>query len=1267
MRHVSKLAVLMSFVVSTSSAVAGNVGEGKKLLMDLPSNAKVSVDETTGNARFMRLTPSPQLSSLRLSVNKVVKSTEQSSLDFLHTYGSAFGIKNLATELPTVATVKDPSGAEHNIFKQQYKGIPVFGGELRAHYAPSGQMIAVNGNFLSDIKVATKPQISPELAAKIAIVWVSRDPAQSINTANPATSSNKEQILSSADLRSESNTLMIFREGLLQGVKGADHLVYEVEVGNKDGSVREFVYVDAISHEVVDQITGIHEVLNRRAYDAESQPHPGPNYPGSPYWVEGDPFPTASIEADNMITSSAETFSFFFNAYGRDSFDDAGATMDAIFNRGDACPNASWNGTYISFCPGLTSDDVTAHEWSHAYTEYTNNLIYQWQSGALNESYSDIWGETVDRINGRDDIAAPDVQRSNGSCSIYGAGSPSVDDSVRWLMGEDTSGFGGAIRDMWNPTCYGDPGKVSDGQYYCASTDQGGVHTNSGVPNHAYALMTDGGTYNGYTGPGLGLTKSAHIHWVAQNMLTPSSNFLDHADALEAACSSLIGVELADLLDGTNTGEIITLGNCDEVSAIIEAVELRTAPVQCGFELLLEPDAPALCEGLGEINTFFSEDFESNTLPVGWTVGQHDVANPATFSSPGWEVVGDLPANASGSFAAFGPDLIAGNCADDTEAGAISLDSPIIALPLNEVPHVAFTHWVATEKGWDGGNLKISVNGGGFVVVPASAYSFNAYNSSLTSAGSGSDNPLAGQPAFTGANEGDLLGSWGQSQINLYGIALPGDNIQLRFDLGTDGCNGVAGWYVDNVEAYSCSTEVAPFCGDGVLLVGEQCDDGNSESGDGCSSSCQIESGYVCTSPTSPIDSTNIVGDWSFEGGVPNAEWTPSSSFGGLSGFPLCGPGNGCPAVPTSTGSWVVWIGGLSAGVTSSVAQDITIPATATELSLKTLRGICGTPGETLHISIDGTDIGTLSCDTVDGGYVARTFPLAPFNDGQVHSLEIGGSVGGINGNTNFFVDDVIIEDNVAVPSAPSICRAVVNDISCNSGTVTFDSGVPDSWTVIDNESTGIVWTNIASSGIGGNYTGGTGDATSVSSDAFPGEFDTELRTNTFSLLDWTSAKVEYLINYQNYAGLDFLNLDVSTDGGSTWDNLLSWNEDHPVGGLFAAPGEAVSVDLSAYAGQANVTLRWHYFDPNTDDYDWYAQVDNVMLSCENEPQALQCDINGDGFVDRSDIALITAARNQPAAPGDPRDNDGNGVINVSDARQCTLLCTSPRCAPAAP
>ena len=1264
MQHVVKLAVILCLILNTSMALAEKSKGAKKLLADTHGKAKISVDKTSGFARFIRLTPNSQLGPLKpqprsnnRSKSNSVDSSRSLSLSFLREYGSAFGIANVDNELTLVATNQDKLGFSHNIFKQNYKGIPVFAGELRTHFNSNGEMIAVNGNFLADIKVVTKAVITPEQAANIAFRRVEQDPKKDVTSDNR----NKEEKRNTPEaLFSNAVTLMVFREGLIKGIPGQDHLAYEIEVVNSLGNVREFVYVDALNGEIVDQITGIHDALDRRAFDAEGAAHPGPNYDSNPFWVEGDPLPTSSVEADNMIYASEETYSFFINAFGRDSFDAEGATMDAIFNRGDACPNASWNGVYISFCPELTSDDVTAHEWAHAYTEYTNNLIYQWQSGALNESYSDIWGDTIDLLNGRDELTAPDGSRTDGSCSIHGAGTPSVDNSVRWLMGEDSSGFGGAIRDMWNPTCYGDPGKVTDAEYFCGEGDQGGVHSNSGVPNHAYALMVDGGNYNGFSGTGLGLTKSAHIHWAAQNMLTPSSAFVDHADALETSCNTLIGINLNGLVDGLPSGEVITASDCGQVTAIIAAVELRTPPTQCGYEPLLAADAPALCESKGTVQTFFSEGFEANAIPAGWTTSAHDVADPNTFDSPGWSVINDLPVGGNSSFAMFAPDLTAGNCADDTEAGVINLDSPLIKLPLEVVPRVAFDHWVMTEAGWDGGNLKLSVNGGPFVLIPAAAYDFNAYNSAINAG----DNPLSGQSAFTGTDGGRVGGSWGQSQINLYGLALPGDNVQLRFDFGTDGCNGAEGWYVDNVEAYSCSAELPPVCGDGELTIGEMCDDGNQNSGDGCSASCQVESGFACSVPTGPSNSTNIVGDWSFEGGVPNQDWSPSSTFGGIEAFPLCGPSNGCPAVPASTGSWVVWIGGLNDGVTSSVTQQVNIPVSATELTANTLRGLCDAPEDFIEISIDGTAIGTVVCDAVEGSYVEQTFSVVPFNDGQLHTLVISGTVGGTNGtHSNFFVDDVTIEDNISRGGMPSVCAPVVTDIACNAESVGFDDGIAPNWMVVDNAGTGIVWSNITGSGIGGNFAGGSGDAATANSDASPGEFNTELHSNSFSLAGWNGATLDYLVDYQNLASLDFLNLDISTDGGNNWTNMLSWNENHPVGGLSNATGEAVSVDLTYYAGKEDVKLRWHYFDPNTGDWDWYAQIDDVSLTCSNEPQVLKCDVNQDNFVDRNDISLISSARNQLADPGDPRDYDEDGIISISDARQCVQLCTLPGCA----
>jgi len=158
---------------------------------------------------------------------------------------------------------------------------------------------------------------------------------------------------------------------------------------------------------------------------------------------------------------------------------------------------------------------------------------------------------------------------------------------------------------------------------------------------------------------------------------------------------------------------------------------------------------------------------------------------------------------------------------------------------------------------------------------------------------------------------------------------------------------------------------------------------------------------------------------------------------------------------------------------------------------------------------------------------------------------------------------------------------------------------------VIDNEGFGVVWTDIASSGETGNYTGGAGDAATASSDrAGAKPFNTELRTASFDLSGWLPSDevtLNYLANYQNFAAYDFLDLDISADGGATWTTLLSWNEDH--GSFRNTPGEAVSIDLSPFAGMSGLQLRWHYYDPRTgNDYDWYAQIDEAGLSCVPHP-----------------------------------------------------------------
>jgi hypothetical protein len=678
-----------------------------------------------------------------------------------------------------------------------------------------------------------------------------------------------------------------------------------------------------------------------------------------PIWEEGDAFPGAlNIDQQNIVTFSGHAYKFFFNAFGRDSYDAAGANMRSVNNDPTiACPNANWNGATTNYCNGVTADDVVAHEWGHAYTEFTHGLIYQWQPGALNEAYSDIWGETVDMINGVG-TDAPGGVRTVGSCSAFsgprvvvinspasiaqtcaagtatfgpavsgagvtgnvvladdGVADPSTSNgctafvnagavagnvalvdrgvcgfavkvknaqnagaiavvvannaeavqgmggadptitissllvalskgnaikselsllhpvnvtlkqdptagaeaSYRWLMGEDATAFQGAIRDMWTPTCFGDPGKVTDAQYHCDASDAGGVHTNSGVINHGYALLVDGGTYNGQTVTGIGLTKAAHIYWRAESFYqTPTTKFADHADALQASCTDLLGVNLQGLSTGAPaglSGQIITSADCAEVSDMIAAVQLRTDPTQCNFGPALDPNTPALC-GPNQKNpsTHYVENFEDGL--AGWTLSNVGVFSGWTSAPFNWAATTSAPGGHAGGVAfAAGPD--AGNCdgAGGDISGAMFLQSPSISIPgsAKQLPRLVFDHYFATEPGFDGGNVKISINGGAYVIIPASAYLFNAYNGTLVTAGGGNTNPLEGQAAFTGTDGGEVTGSWATSQINLLAVGVhAGDKIKLRFDFGRDGCGGRDGWYIDNVKIQSCNAKKQP-------------------------------------------------------------------------------------------------------------------------------------------------------------------------------------------------------------------------------------------------------------------------------------------------------------------------------------------------------------------------------------------------------------------------------------------------------------------------
>jgi Ca2+-binding RTX toxin-like protein len=131
------------------------------------------------------------------------------------------------------------------------------------------------------------------------------------------------------------------------------------------------------------------------------------------------------------------------------------------------------------------------------------------------------------------------------------------------------------------------------------------------------------------------------------------------------------------------------------------------------------------------------------------------------------------------------------------------LESPDIVIPeADGATRLTFDHYVATEANFDGGNLKISIDGGPFTLVPAAAFTFNDYNTAALQP----TNPLAPEPGFSGTDGGVTGGSWGESQVDLSALGVTGgQTIRLRFDFGQDGCAGIDGWYVDDVTVVQCA------------------------------------------------------------------------------------------------------------------------------------------------------------------------------------------------------------------------------------------------------------------------------------------------------------------------------------------------------------------------------------------------------------------------------------------------------------------------------
>ncbi|MBX2826707.1 MAG: M4 family metallopeptidase [Flavobacteriaceae bacterium] len=457
-------------------------------------------------------------------------------------------------ELRQVDLTTDQLSFDHYTYQQYYNGIKVEHGIYKIH-ARDNQLQVANGEHFKVELASTSTSLSAEAALR---TLLSRIGAKSYVWEHP-------EAAAEMDYERPEGELVV----LPVKQSGSDNyeyfLTYKFDIFSNDPLDRAHYFVNARTGVVVakEQImcTAPAETMYSGDRNIETQAVIGSGFTlvdvtrgsgirtrnnqgaeffdlsGAVMFIDNDDNWTAA-EWNNANQDQAAldahwglemTYDYFSNVHGRDSYDGNGALIDAYAHVSffGSPNNAAWTGNNIVFGDGdgfnfspLTSLDVCAHEMAHAVDQFSSNLTYQDESGALDEGLADIWGACAE--------------------SLY------APEKSRWLIGEEITLFQYALRDMSNPNALNLPDTYHGNFWFFGSGDNGGVHTNSSVLNHWFYLLTEGsGATDGvndngdvFNVVGIGIQDAEQITYRMETVyLTASSNY---ADAREYGIQSAI-------------------------------------------------------------------------------------------------------------------------------------------------------------------------------------------------------------------------------------------------------------------------------------------------------------------------------------------------------------------------------------------------------------------------------------------------------------------------------------------------------------------------------------------------------------------------------------------------------------------------------------------------------------------------------------------------------------------------------------------------------
>jgi MYXO-CTERM domain-containing protein len=407
----------------------------------------------------------------------------------------------------------DELGMTHVRFAQRANSLPVIGGNVIVHLDSNGVISSVTNGARDASTLSSTPEITPAAAADVAR-------ARTIGAIG-ATAPDLVYVITNGE--------------------GDIRLAWRTDV--RGPMLHDTVFVDAISGEVVARHPHIQPVRNRTIYTGGDI-----GLQIEPTLVGTETSPPTETIAKIGFDNSGTVYDCYKTLFNRDSYDGLGAELVAVVNmknNGAALNNAFWGGDVMVYGTGdgvefgnfVRALDVSAHEMTHGVVQESAGLVYQLESGALNEASADILGVACEHFK---------TQTINANT---------------WKIGEDIytpATAGDALRYMNNPTLdgpiynnqiystdyYPERHKLAAGETPGSGNDQGYVHFNSGIANLAFYLMVQGGNHprnkTTYTVVGVGMDKASKVWYRAlNNYMTTNTTFAQARTATEMAATDL--------------------------------------------------------------------------------------------------------------------------------------------------------------------------------------------------------------------------------------------------------------------------------------------------------------------------------------------------------------------------------------------------------------------------------------------------------------------------------------------------------------------------------------------------------------------------------------------------------------------------------------------------------------------------------------------------------------------------------------------------------